>query len=267
MDAIRLSQLGWKPHTASTRKALKCAKPMDIKGAGSRPRKWSLYYLCCLLDQLALGSCTAQAVCQVIRMACVSAGITDPVLISRLWAYYYARMRAGEQAIDAGSQVGTVFDVLADGGCAPEWAWEYDITRFAEAPDTMAARLAYDSIGSVGVDYSEITSYGNTMLDDIRLAVSTGHGVAFGSVVTTDYADGPTGIIHVNPKATKVGGHAQTIIGYDDDLEYVEVMGSWGDFGEPGQQPGVARFGYDYVRAEFSDLWIVNKAPKIEVQP
>jgi hypothetical protein len=267
MNVLRLGQLGWKPHTVNSRKAMKFAKPMAIKAAGTIPKKTSLYHLCCLLDQLALGSCTAQAACQTIRMACVAAGITNPVLISRLCAYFLARVRAGEQSIDAGSQVGTVFDVLADGGCFPEWAWNYDITRFAEMPDTRALQMGHDSRATIGLDYAEITSYGNTMLDDIRTAVSTGHSVAFGSQVTTDYSDGPVGIIHVNPRATVVGGHAQTIIGYDDDSEYVEVMGSWGDFGEPGQNPGVSRFGYDYVRAEFSDLWIVNKAPNVEVQP
>lgn len=267
MQAERLLQLGWKPHTTETRKAMKFAKPMALHRTGSLPKKWSLYHLCCLLAQLALGSCTAQAAAQVIRMACVSAGITDPVLISRLCAYYLARVRAREQNIDAGSQVGTVFDVLADGGCFPEWAWAYDITRFAEMPDTLAIQAGYDSRGTIGLDYAEITSYGSTMLDDIRTAVAAGHGVAFGSEVTTDYADGPTGIIHVNPHATVVGGHAQTIIGYDDDAEYFEVMGSWGDFGEPGQEPGVSRFGYDYAKAKFSDLWIVQQAPNIARQP
>ena len=168
MQAERLLQFGWKPHTTETRKAMKFAKPMALHRAGSLPRKWSLYHLCILLDQLALGSCTAQASAQVIRMACVAAGITDPVLISRLCAYYLARVRAGEATIDSGSQVGTVFDVLADGGCFPEWAWGYDITRFAEMPDTMAIQAGYDSRGTIGLDYAEITSYGNTMLDDIR---------------------------------------------------------------------------------------------------
>lgn len=267
MRPERLSQLGWKPHTEQTRQAMKWARPAQIKLAGARPRRFSLYHLCILLDQLALGSCTAQAAAQVIRMACVAAGITNPVIIARLWAYYLARVRAGEERFDAGSQVGTIFDVLAQGGCSPEWAWPYEITRFAEMPDTRAFQMAHDSRGAIGLDYSEITGYGGQLIENILNAVASGHGVAFGSRVTTDYADGPTGIIHVNPRATVVGGHAQAIIGYDEDDEFVEVLGSWGDFGEPGQMPGVARFGFDYVQAEFRDLWIVNKAPNILVQP
>jgi hypothetical protein len=268
MTADRLLQFGWKPHTSESRKAMKFAKPMTVpKRATRRPRKFSLYYLCVLLDQLALGSCTAQAAAQVIRMACVAAGITDPVLISRLCAYYLARVRAGEQGIDAGSQVGTIFDVLADGGCFPEWAWAYDITRFAEMPDTRALQMGHDSRATIGLDYSEVTGRGDDLIENVLDTVADIHGVAFGSMVNTDYADGPTGIIHVNPKATVVGGHAQTIIGYDEDEEYVEVIGSWEMFGESGQVPGVARFGFDYVKAEFSDLWIVNKVPNIPVQP
>lgn len=263
-----LVHLGWKPHTAESRARIRFASQPPVKRAvGARPRKFSLRYLCTLLDQLALGSCTAQAAAQVIRMACAAAGISDPVLISRLAAYYLARVRAGEQAIDAGSQVGTVFDVLADGGCAPEWSWAYDITRFDQMPDTNAFRLAYDFRGTVGVEYSEVPGEGtDAVIDNICDALLSARGVAFGSIVTADYTDGPTGIIHVNPKATIVGGHAQTIIGYNDDQEYVEVLGSWGNFGEPGQEPGVSRFGYDYVKAEFSDLWVVNKAPNIPTQ-
>jgi len=258
---------GWKPHTAESRLRIKLASAPPVKRAvGSRPRRFSLYYLCVLLDQLALGSCTAQAAAQVIRMACAAAGITDPVLIARLWAYYLARARFGEESIDAGSQVGTVFDVLADGGCAPEWAWGYDITRFDQMPDTKAFQLAYDSRGTIGLEYSEVTGVSDELIDNICDALLSVRGVAFGSAVNTDYTDGPKEIIHVNPRATVVGGHAQTIIGYDDDAEYVEVLGSWGDFGEPGQEPGVSRFGYDYVKAEFSDLWIVNKAPNILAQ-
>ena len=266
MDASRLLSMGWKPHTEASRLALKNARPAPAKRTTRRPRKFSLYHLCVILDQLALGSCTAQAAAQVIRMACAAAGVADPVLISRLLAYFMARVRAGEQEIDAGSQVGTVFDVLADGGCWPEWAWKYDITRFATMPDTMAINLGYDSRGTIGLDYSEVTGYGDELIENILDTVADIHGIAFGSEVNTDYADGPTGIIHVNPTATVVGGHAQTIIGYDEDQEYVEVLGSWDTFGEPGQLPGVARFGFDYVKAKFSDLWIVNRAPNIPAQ-
>lgn len=266
MQADRLLSMGWKPHTEKTRAALKFAKPAPSKKSVYRPRKFSLRRFCTVLDQGALGSCAAQAAAQAIRMACAMSGIKDPVLISRLLAYGMARVRAGEFDLDAGTQVGTVFDVLADGACAPEWAWPHDITRFATMPDTSAFRFGFDAKAKIGIDYAEVTGSGDQLIENILDTVFADHGIAYGSMVNTDYADGPKGIIHCNPKATVVGGHAQDIVGYDEDQEYVEVMGSWDKFGEPGQEPGISRFGFDYVKAEFSDLWIVNKAPNIPVQ-
>jgi hypothetical protein len=254
---------GWKPHTAQSRKLICRATPAAGIFDNVTPGKSSdLTWQTKVLDQGPLGSCTAQAVAQGIWNAQARTGGMQ-LLPSRLFLYYLARARAGEQSIDAGSQVSTVFDVAADAGVPAENFWGYDVAQFAEMPDTMAFQKAYDAQGVIGVDYIEFGDVADPV-DLIRRANSAGYTVQFGSDVTTDYADQePTEIIHLNPKAAVVGGHAQTVCGYDDDREYVLVMGSWGDYSDPVCPPGVTRWGYDFVRAKFSDLCVALKAPRM----
>jgi hypothetical protein len=267
-DLILRSAGGWKPHTPQTRsrifKSVKSAAGIfdGVTPAPSSDLTWQN----CLLDQLNLGSCTAQDVAQAMFNAQVRAGVPvdQAILISRLFAYYGGRAKAGEEAVDAGSQVSTVFDAAAAIGVPAERFWAYEVARFAEMPDTEAFRQAHAARMALGVEYVEFGDVSDPVTL-IRKALTAGYTVQFGSEVTRDYTDGPPTAVIRERGLPSEGGHAQSACGHDDDGEFVIVSGSWGDYRDPNlacrNPAGCTRWGYDYVTSRFRDLCCVLKAP------
>lgn len=259
---------GWKPHTVETR-ALILRADRSASGVfdGVSPAPSSdLTWQNCLLDQLDLGSCTAQAVARGLLDAQVRAGVPldQAILISRLLAYYVGRARAGEEAVDAGSQVSTVLDALAAVGAPAERYWPYDVSRFADMPDTEAFRQAHAARVTLGVEYVEFGDVPDPVTL-IRKALTAGYTVQFGSPVTSDYASGPPTAVIRDRRLPSVGGHAQSVCGHDDDEQSLTVVGSWGDYRDPNlvckEPAGCTRWGYDYATAYFQDLCCVLRAP------
>jgi hypothetical protein len=260
--------LGWKPHTAQTRgrifRAVRSATGV-FDGVTPAPSS-DLTLQNCLLDQLRLGSCTAQAAAQALFNAQVRAGtpLDQSILISRLFAYYVGRAKAGEEAVDAGSQVSTVLDALAATGAPAERYWPYDVEKFAAMPDTEAFRQANAARMTLGVQYVEFGDVPDPVTL-IRRALTAGYTVQFGSQVTADYAGGPPTSVIRDRKLPSAGGHAQSICGHSDDEESLTVVGSWGDYRDPNlacaNPAGCTRWGYDYASAYFQDLCCVLKAP------
>lgn len=82
-------------------------------------------------------------------------------------------------------------------------------------------------------------------LAELRLSLSKGLPVIFGMMVPKSYyAIGADGLMTM-PSADepRLGGHAQLVVGYDDDKEVFIVRNSWGEeFGDKG---------YSYIPYEF----------------
>lgn len=259
---------GWKPHTAESRgrifKAVRSATRIfdAVKPSPSSDLTAGNY----LLDQLNLGSCTAQACAQGLFNAQVRAGVPadQAVKISRLFAYYEGRAKAGEEATDAGSQVSTVLDALAVTGAPAERFWPYVVARFADMPDTEAFRQANAAKMTLEVEYAEFGDVSDPVTL-LRRALTVGYTIQFGSQVTADYASGPPTDVIRDRRLPSVGGHAQSVCGHDDNGEFFIVVGSWGDYRDPNlscQNPaGCTRWGYDYADAYFQDLCCVLRAP------
>jgi len=266
----RILHTGWKPHTDETRgrifKANRAASSIfdDVEPAPSS----DLTAQNCLLDQLTIGSCTAQADAQGLFNAQVRAGVPadQAILASRLFAYYAGRAKAGEEAIDAGSQVSTVLDACATLGVPAEKFWPYDVTRFATMPGTEVFRQANSAKMTLGVDYVEFGDVSDPVTL-IRKALTAGYTVQFGSQVTADYVDAPPENVIRERGLSSLGGHAQSACGHRDDEEFLIVSGSWGDYRDPNltcaNPAGCTRWGYDYVDRHFRDLCCVLKAPLI----
>lgn len=257
--------LGWNKPTDESKKFLKRVKSGASLLEGIVPApSTDLSYSTCFLNQLSLGSCTAQAVAQAERCTLRMAGAKDPPLISRLALYLWARAQEGNIDKDAGSYVGTVFEVLAGLGCPTEELWPYDISKFTVPPPTEIYRNAYDFRGAAGVNYHALAPFGDALLRDIKKALTANYVVAFGSRVTADFCDFmPNGVIPpIRFSDTIAGGHAQVVVGYDDAKEAVLVKNSWGDWGDHNCPEGCAWFHYDYVRQEFDDAYIITLSPR-----
>jgi hypothetical protein len=266
----RVTRTGWRPHTDQSRgrifKSVKSATSMfdDVTPAPSSDLTWQN----CLLDQLNLGSCTGQDVAQGLFNAQVRAGVPvdQAIVVSRLFAYYGGRAKAGEEAVDVGSQVSTVFDAVAAMGAPAEHFWPYDVSKFATMPGTEVFRQANAARMTLGVEYVEFGDVSDPVTL-IRKALTAGYTIQFGSQITSDYADGPPTEIIRDRGLPSVGGHAQSACGHRDDEEFLIVSGSWDDYRDPNlaclNPAGCTRWSYDFATKYFKDLCCVLKAPLI----
>jgi C1A family cysteine protease len=228
-----------------------------------RPSQVSLRYLILtILNQLNLGSCVTNAGAQGIRAALVKAGDMRAKLLSRLFAYYYARaISPGNTSVDSGTQIRCFFDVIARIGYCPEEAWPYDITKFTKMPGSEALRAAFDQKTSVG--YYRIFSTGKQRVSDICTAVAGGHTVVFGTQVGMDFMTWRPGDPALLPPSRSEGGHALLVAGYapgpSEASIVFDICNSWGpDYGDGGY----CTMADDYLAwDETADLWIVENTP------
>jgi hypothetical protein len=218
--------------------------------------------LTCDLDQGQLGSCQSNGPAQAMYMAMKKAGVPAFVL-ARLWLYFGIRYLEGKVNQDAGGNIGDAYTILAAKGVPNESVYPYDISKFKQLPGPDVDRAAFDSRGTIGINYHPISSQGATLIGDIETASTAKHGIPFGCLVTEEFCSStPTGIIHApTSRDTIAGGHCLTIAGFNHAEEWVLIKGSWGKEGghEPGLPDGCCRFGYDYLTSPnygASDLWI-----------
>jgi Cysteine protease len=232
--------------------------------------KADLSRLVTIINQLALGSCTANSAVQLIHSAMVTAGL-DPFteFASRLMLYYLARLEEGNEKVDVGSQNCTVLDAACRMGFCPESVWPYDISKFTVKPPAEAVWAAYDQKGKIDVNYHRIDAVsGNALLTAMKQALTAGYLFNFGTPVTNAFCSGEVGGSPDHAAFPPVdgrgiaGGHSMTACGYDDTLALpvFKIANSWGkDFGDGG----FCYFDASYMTwYETSDMWICTSAPR-----
>jgi C1A family cysteine protease len=256
-------RFGWIPDSEEKKGKDWKAEPLLVK-VSTRPPSVNLRHLILsILDQSNLGSCVTNAGAQAIRGALVAAGVAAPELLSRLFAYYYARaLSPGNTQVDSGTQIRCFFDVIRKIGFCPEAAWPYDTSRFAKMPAASAARAAFDQKTSFG--YYSIASTGVKRIEDICTALAGGHLVVFGTLVGDAFAGYTAGAPALIPPSGKIlGGHALVVDGYKpgpsyDTLDF-DIVNSWGPEWGVG---GCCVMSDAYLAwGETRDLWIVEQAP------
>jgi hypothetical protein len=268
---------GWNPPTAEHYQRAQKGRGLAAVGlllGTNAAQSANNSALTTLLDQSTLGACTAQAVAQVIFGAMVAAGADRATLaiLSRLFAYYMARVEDGNQATDAGSQICTVFDAVCRVGFAKEAVWPYDVTQFATMPPWEAFREGIDQQGQVDINYHRVDApgiEGAARLLLIKQALTAGYLVTWGTQVSNDYCQGNLGTDPIKPPASSAqiaGGHAQTLVGFDDTVPepYFLNLNSWGpEFQQAGCAPGFCKIDPTYITwPSSSDFWICRTAPR-----
>jgi len=242
-----------------------------LAAAVSVPDEGSLAkYVIRVLNQANIGSCVANAGSQGVRMSQVrqmmAAGVEkpSPPLASRLFGYFNARAYHEATAIDDGTFIRYFFKSLNKYGFCPESEWPYDTSRFAELPDQSVYRRAFDQKDPT--DYYRITGSGEDRLSAIRKAISLGHPVVFGTIVSKDFTMGRGVRDLIGPTLDAdqhAGGHAMLVEGYSPGG--FTILNSWGDgFADHGR----VRFSEDYMAWEnTTDLWVVRSAPSYSDLP
>lgn len=202
-------------------------------------------------NQLSAGSCVGQAVVGALEFLQIRNG--QPLVdLSRLFVYFNSRLKHGESDVDRGTYIHLAFQTLSTLGTCSEKAWPHDLDQLFIRPSLQAYREAYANKTSA---YYAITGTGQVRDDYIRLALLAQHPVVFGMRVDEAYQMYEGGIVAM-PKSVRVnpGGHAQTIVGYDEPKQCWIVRNSWGtSFGHSGY----AYVPYAYLdAAEAEDIWV-----------
>lgn len=206
-----------------------------------------------VMDQGALGSCTAHGITAALRFCRIKAGKPD-VPLSRLQLYYDERAIEGTIRSDAGAEIRDGIKTAAKLGVGPEGLWAYDIAKFRTKPPAKvykAAKLFQ------ALTYQRVAVDANAL----KAALATGFPVIIGITVFKGI-DGPeassTGMVPMpDPNEAPIGGHCMLVWGYGQKPGCFSVRNSWGPtWGNKGDCfIPEAYLGSPYLG---SDYWLVN---------
>ncbi len=191
------------------------------------------------LDQLSLGSCTANAAAMCVAILALARGLM--VWLARLSIYFGARRRLGAQYVsrDSGAMPDDALATIQAGEAGPENLRPYEIAKFTQPPS--AAELA------VAKRYS-IKKYALTgdLVLEAKIAQASGFPIDHGFMIRHDRRGGlqidhvgDDGVYPWDPSQNASNaGHSTVLIGYDDARQAFLCCNSWGvDWGTelPGQ--------------------------------
>jgi len=177
---------------------------------------------------------------------------------SRLFEYYATRRIMGTTGYDSGA---TIRDTIKAGvvyGVVDEVKWPYNIAQFKTNPPSSVWTAAASK---------KVTSYhavSNGDIETMKSVLYSGYLVGFGFrvfeyMLSLDMAQ--KGILtRPGRNEVEVGGHAVTLVGYDNSKQAFLVRNSWGANWGIG---GYYWMAYDYVGDPnlSSDFWVVKSTP------
>lgn len=232
---------------------------------GTLPYVVDLRNLCPqVYDQGQLGSCTANALAFVYEFdsKLQNRSIFQP---SRLFIYYNEREVEGKIDEDGGAEIRDGIKVINSKGVCAEVAtedirvektWPYDISKYQQRP----SQECYDfAIGHRSLRYERVVQTENAL----RVALSRHFPIVFGFSVYSSFESdevAKTGIVPMPDisKETLLGGHAVSLVGYDEIKKQFLVRNSWGSkWGDCGY----CYFPYEYIlnKELCMDFWIIKK--------
>jgi hypothetical protein len=183
-----------------------------------------------IFDQLALGSCTGNALAGALQFL-EKKDKVPYIELSRLFIYYDERVAENTINIDSGAQIRDGIKTLAKLGVCSETCWPYDVGKFAIQPGHNCYREA--------AKHRILAYYRINTLDDMKHCINSGYPFIFGFSVYDSFESedaANTGIVNV-PAASEslLGGHAVCCVGYDDNTQRFLVRNSWGiNWGQQG---------------------------------
>lgn len=203
------------------------------------------------LDQGATSSCVAHALVGCLRI------LTGQPLASRRLVYGLARAADGEPVgglTDDGCMPSDAVAAVSEHGVCLESDLPWDESQINAPPTWSALRVAsaYRLTG-----WERLPDSGR--LDAIRRALVAGHPLMFGMSVDSAYESLAGSAVYPGATGPSLGGHMQIVCGYDDAIQAVRVLGSWGaEFADGGS----AWIAYDWIqRPECSDFYALDAAP------
>ena len=208
-----------------------------------------------IYDQGHLGSCTANAIAYAYEYDEYKQNEDNKFTPSRLFIYYNEREIEGNINTDSGAEIRDGIKTINKIGVCPETLWPYDISQFTIKPKYECYELAKHHRS---VQYKRVLP----TLDQLKSGLSNGYPIVFGFIVYESFESeetAKTGIVKMPEQGENIlGGHAVTLVGYDDTKGTFKVRNSWsGKWGDNGY----CYFPYDYITDSnlCSDFWTVTK--------
>ena len=178
-----------------------------------------------ILDQGTLGSCVSNSVAYQMRylMKKMTGKFRN---FSRLFIYYNGRLY-GKYPLDrdTGLTMRAGFQAVGAYGAADENLWPYAIGKFAvRAPD---------SVYNAGADKKSLMYLSVAQdLNEMKKCLKDGFPISFGLTLFDSFMSAgvaATGKVPLpnQAKEKRVGGHAMTIVGYDDASRCFTVANQW----------------------------------------
>jgi C1A family cysteine protease len=143
--------------------------------------------------------------------------------VSRLFIYYEERVVIGTVGIDSGAYIRDGIKVLNKKGAPLESLWPYNINRFATKPNVAAYK---DAARRKAGTYEKCLNFAA-----VKNALARSFPVVIGfDVYSSFYNIGSNGMMtypNVSRESLE-GGHAVTLVGYNDNTNRFIARNSWG---------------------------------------
>ena len=223
--------------------------------SGSLPPKVDMRkYMTKIEDQGETSSCVANAIAGSYEYW-VRRDTKQEYDVSRLFVYYNARWRNGDQNEDSGSVIQLAMQGLKEFGACSENRWPFQKPLLLEKPNRDAYQeAAQTKIKEMNQVPNDLTAW--------KQALASGYPVVFGILLfeSFDQANQRGGVVPMpSPEEAgreSHGGHAMTAVGYSDREQVFIVRNSWGDqWGDNGY----CYMPYNYVindKFNGGDSWV-----------
>jgi C1A family cysteine protease len=224
------------------------------------PEKWDLRDKLpeplTVLDQLHHGTCVIHTIAHSLTfVGGIQRSDADPIndlpesfSPSRMFIYWNARKKAGLPLDeDTGVGIRDAYHAVSDWSACEEHLWPYDEEHMYKepTPETYKAADAHPNFSSIGLSQDPYA---------LKLCLYQGYPVSIGLQLYDSFMSeevAATGIVPLPDveKETCLGGHAMTLIGWDNNKEGESddvflVLNSWGD---KWGKDGVCRIPVSYI--------------------
>lgn len=201
-------------------------------------------------QQSDLGSCTAQAIVGAYELLTKRDYPDQYVELSRLFAYYNARLVGGVITEDEGAYIRDAIKAVSQYGICEEKLWPYKVENFAVEP---TPECYADAKKRTIKKYYRIAR-----LEDILDALNSGYPVVAGITVYSSFDRITTenSILQMpNDTEKELGAHAILLVGYDLARKLILARNS---FGPKWGEQGYFWIPFDYVSQYLTDAWIFD---------
>ena len=192
--------------------------PIFTKSAIS-PSKYKIHSLPPIRHQSSIGSCASHA---VIRAYEIQDSIQNNYMEgSELFHYYIARTEINNTfPKDNGMSIRDSCKAIKLYGMALETFWKYDVKKYNTKPNWISYFVA---------GFNKVNKYERLFtIEEIKSSLKRNVPVICGVWVDDEYFKLSKNNYIWIPKGIKRGGHAQTIVGYNDETKRLIIDNSWG---------------------------------------